>query len=440
MTTAQKIKCPKCGESISIDDALTHDLEDKLRKELEGKQKVKEAEIADEKKKLELEKSQLETDKKNAQVEITKKVNEKIATERVTLWKQAQSEAGKEKEAEKKMLEEQLAEKDRKLRTAQEKELEIRKEKNKLEEEKKNFELEKQRQLDEERSKIREQTAKHIAEEHRLKDAEKDKKLSDALLMNDELKRKLQQGSQQTQGEVSELELEELLRKSFPHDTIEPVPKGINGADIIQKVFSVSGSDCGSIAWESKHTKSWSEPWIAKLKEDQRKINADVAVIISEVLPKDIKSFACREGVWITDYNSALGLAMALRMQLIQVSTIKLSSVGKNEKMEVLYKYLSGTEFKHKVEAIVEAFVAMKKDLDSEKRSTTRLWAKREKQIEQVINNTARMYGDMQGLLGSAIQPIPALEAGENLPEEENEKDKSNDTKEEEINPEEIPF
>jgi len=329
-------------------------------------------------------------------------------------------------------------------------ELELRKGKIDLDNEKRAFELEKQRQLDAERSKIREDAQKKAEEDMHLKILEKEKQLQDAMKANMELQRKLQQGSQQTQGEVLELELEGLLGNWFTHDTIEPVPKGINGADVIQKVISNSGQQCGSIVWESKHTKAWSESWIAKLKEDQRKVSADVAVLVTEILPKDIKNFAYRDGVWITDQNSIFGLGTALRIQLIQATTIKLASVGKNEKMEVLYGYLSGTEFRHKVEAIVEAFVGMKQDLDKERRAMTRIWAKREKQIEQVVNNTAGMYGDVQGLLGTAIQPIAALEAGYDLIEEDEQdetveanKKKQEPKKqvvEEIIDPEDIPF
>ncbi len=308
-----------------------------------------------------------------------------------------------------------------------------RKSKIDLENDKRAFELEKQRQLDAERDKIREDAQKKAEEDMHLKILEKDKQLQDAMKANLELQRKLQQGSQQTQGEVLELELEELLKGWFTHDTIEPVPKGINGADVMQKVISNSGQQCGSIAWESKHTKAWSEQWVSKLKEDQRKIGADVAVIVTEMLPKDIKNFAYRDGVWIADQNSIFGLATALRIQLIQTTTIKLANVGKNEKMEVLYGYLSGTEFRHKVEAIVEAFVGMKQDLEKERRAMTRIWAKREKQIEQVVTNTAGMYGDVQGLLGTAIQPIAALETGPDLIEESEEVENKQEGKKVEV-------
>lgn len=518
----QKIICPHCKVEISLDEAITHQFEESIKKQIAEEQQAKQAEfakrekeIADKERVIAESKKSLEKDvaeqTEKAKVELEKEIRAKLSKEKDSeinalseelkskeksladarqaelnlrrektkfedekqafeLEKQRQLDQEREKiksdalkafeieqqaknidkEQEIKLLNEQLEANKKQLEETRAAELELRKSKIDLENDKRAFELEKQRQLDAERDKIREDAQKKAEEDMHLKILEKEKQLQDAMKANLELQRKLQQGSQQTQGEVLELELEELLKGWFTHDTIEPVPKGINGADVIQKVISNSGQQCGSIAWESKHTKAWSEQWVAKLKEDQRKVNADVAILVTEILPKDIKNFAYRDGVWITDQNSVFGLGTAIRIQLIQATTIKLASVGKNEKMEVLYGYLSGTEFRHKVEAIVEAFVGMKQDLDKERRAMTRIWAKREKQIEQVVNNTAGMYGDVQGLLGTAIQPIAALEAGYDLIEddEQDEIDEADKKKQEPkmqvvekaIDPEDIPF
>ncbi|MBI4651682.1 DUF2130 domain-containing protein [Candidatus Desantisbacteria bacterium] len=269
-----------------------------------------------------------------------------------------------EKELEKKFLEEQLTEKENKLREATEKELQIRKEKNNLEEEKKNFEIEKQRQLNEERKKIFEEASKKATEEQRYVIAQLQKQLTDATQAKDDLARKLEQGSQQTQGEVLELKLEEILKTEFLYDEIVPVPKGVIGADIIQKVIDRSGRECGQIVWESKKTKAWSESWIQKLKDDQRAIKADLAVIVSAVLPEGVKGFVFRDGVWICDIKLSTALASALRVILESITRERTMSVGKNEKMEILYTYLTGVEFKQRVEAIVEGFTTMKAGLD----------------------------------------------------------------------------
>lgn len=418
----KKIICPNCKTEISLDEAITHQFEEEIKKQITEEQQSKQAEI------LNKEKQIIEKEKKLIESKKTfdKDVAEQAEKAKIEIEKDLRLKIYKEKEEEIKSLANDLKEKEILVAEARQAELDIRREKNKFEDQKRAFELEKQRQLDSERDKIREDAQKKAEEEMHLKILEKEKQLQDAIKVNMELQRKLQQGSQQTQGEVLELELEELLKGWFTHDTIEPVAKGINGVDVIQKVFTNSGQYCGLIAWESKYTKAWSEQWVSKLKEDQRKINADIAVLVTEVLPKDIKNFSYYNGVWITDQNSLFGLGTALRIQLIQATTIKLSSIGKNEKMEVLYGYLSGTEFRHKVEAIVEAFVGMKQDLDKERRSMTKIWSKREKQIEQVVNNTAGMYGDIEGLLGSAIQPITALEAGHDLIEDEDENEEYN--------------
>lgn len=265
------------------------------------------------------------------------------------------------------------------------------------------------KKLDSEREKIRHMTLEKAMEEHRLKDLEKENQISDMRKQIDELKRKSEQGSQQRQGETLELELEDILRNEFPLDHIEPVPKGIRGADVLQKVHNQSGC-CGTIIWESKNAKVWKDSWIAKLKDDQRAVKAEIAVLMTTTLPNDVKNFAHINGAWVTNYTSIVGLATALRINLIQVATTKLASEGKNSKMEILYNYLSGSEFRQKVEAIAEAFVSMKKDLDQEKRAMMRIWSKRDKQIERVINNTATMYGDMQGIIGASMPQIESLE------------------------------
>jgi len=414
MKKVQTIICPKCEKEIPLDNILTHKIEEEIRKDFEKRQQENELELKKKEESIKKREEGLET-----------KINERIEAEKSKIKTQVESDLKKENADELNFLKEELSKKEQTLSEVRKESVELRKEKAKLADEKAAFELEKEKQLEAERENIKEEAHKQFSEEHQLKDAEKDKKLQDAIKMNEELKRKLQQGSQQTQGEVLELGLEDNLKTEFPFDVIEPVPKGIKGADVIQKVHTKTAKFVGTIIWESKHTKTWSDGWISKLKNDQRTISAELAVLVTEVLPNDIKSFDFRDGIWITDYRSAIGLATALRSQLTQVATTKMAAVGKNEKMEVLYNYLSGTEFKHKIEAIVEAFVGMKEDLDKEKRTFDRIWAKREKQISQVVTSTASMYGDMQGLIGSSMQSIPALEAGV---EEENE-DQKEDSK-----------
>jgi hypothetical protein len=224
------------------------------------------------------------------------------------------------------------------------------------------------------------------------------------------LKRRAEQGSQQLQGEVQELQLETLLRSKFPHDTIEPVPKGEHGGDVLQRVISPLGQASGTILWESKRTKNWSDGWLAKLRDDQRTAKAEVAIIISQVLPKGIQTFDFVEGVWIAQPQAALPVAVAMRQSLMEIATARQASEGQQTKAELLYQYLTGPRFRQRVQAIVEAFSSMKEDLDKEKKAILKQWAKREEQIERVMQSTVGMYGDLQGIAGKTIQEIKGLD------------------------------
>jgi hypothetical protein len=214
----------------------------------------------------------------------------------------------------------------------------------------------------------------------------------------------------ETQGEVLELDLEQTLHSQFIHDIIKPVPKGIKGADVIQEVRDASLNECGKIIWEAKNTKKWSPQWLQKLKDDQREIGANIALLVSVALPDGIKSFGMIDGVWVTDIQSYKPLASALREQLIQVSFARNASQGKSEKMDIMFNYLSGDEFRQRVEAIVDTFSNMQVQLNKEKRAMERIWKEREKQIQRISTNTIGMYGDVRGIIGSSVQTIPALE------------------------------
>ncbi|MFZ3058499.1 MAG: DUF2130 domain-containing protein [Candidatus Methanoperedens sp.] len=450
----QVIICPNCQTKIPLTEAISHQIREKMHKEFdaeflkkekefkekfekEAKQKAEEAiavdledlrgQISEKDKKLkEAQKAELDLRKQKRELEESKK---KFELEKAKKHEELEAEFLKkekefkekfEKEAKQKAeeaiavdledLRGQISEKDKKLKEAQKAELDLRKQKRELEESKRNFELEMAKKLDEERENIRNTTLELAMEEHRLKDLEKDEKITGMIKQIDDLKRKAQQGSQQTQGEAIEQELEKILRANFPLDRIEPVPKGIRGADVLQKIYDQSGICCGTIIWESKNAKVWKDSWIAKLKDDKSAVGADVAVLMTTTLPNEVKSFAHYKGAWVTNYTSRVGLATALRLNLIQVATMKLATEGKHSKMEVLYNYLSGSEFRQKVEAIVEAFEYMKTDLDKEKKAMMGIWSKREKQIERVVFNTATMYGDMQGIMGASMPQINSLE------------------------------
>ncbi len=381
--STNEIICPNCHTPISIDDVLTHQIENKLKKDFEDKERVLKASIEKENEK-------------------------KLQTLTADLTARVKADLTKEGELERKYLEEQVKDKDLKLKESAEKEIELRRQAVKLKEDKDRFELDKQRQLDEERKKIEEDASKRATELAQAQIDQLKKQNSDAIKANAELTRKLEQGSQQTQGEVQEMALEEMLKAEFIYDDILPVPKGVNGADVIQIVKNQSGIECGKIIWESKKTKAWTEGWIQKLKDDQRTVKADLAVIVTSVLPNGADAISNRDGVWVCDLKLAVSIATLLREQLLLIAREKAGSVGKNEKMEIIYGYLSGVEFRQRIEAIVEAFQGMNASLQKERLAYEKIWTEREKQIQKVIKNTVGIYGDVSGVV--QLQKIEALE------------------------------
>lgn len=369
-----QIICPHCKKTIPLTQALSHQIQEKYQKFYAQR--------------LGEEKTKIETTLRG---ELSKKLKNEMEFEM------------KDKINEVDELRKQN-------KTQQEQLLSVNRLMRQLKAESEQIKLEMEKKLAKEEERIRVEEKKRLNEEFRLNILEKEKKLQDAIKMNEELKRKLEQGSQQTQGEVLEMELENILQREFPYDEIRPVPKGIVGADIIQIVKNNLGKQCGSIIWESKRTKAWSNEWVSKLKDDQRVAKADIAVLISQILPGTIKHFGFLEGIWVGDYESITGLGLALRLNLIDLSTVKSSNVGKNEKMEVLYNYVSGIEFKHHVEAIVEAFSSMQDDLEKEKRWFVTKWSKQEKNIRRVIDNIFGMRGDLQSIIGKSLAEIKGLQ------------------------------
>ena len=267
-----------------------------------------------------------------------------------------------------------------------------------------------EKRVQESLTEIRQKARVEAEERLKLKVAEKEQQISSMQRQIDELKRKAEQGSQQLQGEVLELELEAALRAHFPHDAIEPVGKGEFGGDVVQRVITPAGQPCGALLWETKRTKNWTDCWLPKLRTDQRAAGAELAVLVSTALPKGVETFGFVDGVWVTDFRFVLPLAVALRQPLIEIAAARQAHEGQEMKMELVYQYLTGPKFRHRVEAIVEKFSEMQADLHRERKAMTRLWAKREAQIHGVIESTVGMYGDLQGIAGKAIQEIEGLD------------------------------
>ena len=410
--TSLKIVCPHCNKSIILDEALTLPLEKEISKKIEEENNLK------------IEKIKLDVAKKDKEIKdlkssVEEQIDVAVKEEKNKIMTEAKKKAEEQNSKELKDLNEQLTEKTKKLEIAEKQELQLRKEKRELDEAKKSFELELQRKLDTERKSIFEEASKKSLEEHNLKDKEKQKKIDDLTTQIGELKRKAEQGSQQTQGEVLEQELEQMLREQFTQDEIEPISTGVLGADILQKVCIRNGKVCGTILIESKNAKKWSNSWIQKLKNDQREAKADIGVIITTVLPEGISSFDCQEEIFIVSINQAIPVISILRNQLFELARVKSLNTGKDAKLEAIYQYLTGAEFKQKVQTIIESFSYMNEDLQREKRVMTKMWSKREKELQQVFNGVLGMYGGMQGILGSSMPEIKSLEMPSLLSEED---------------------
>ena len=375
-----QIVCPYCKKTIPLTEALSHRIK-------ENYQKIYQKRLLEERRKLE---EQLKIDlakkiKERLEIQIKDKINE-----------------NEELKKQNKIFQDQLLELNKLIRRLR------------FENEKQRLEMEKK--LIEEQDKIRRQQKDQLEKEFQLKILEKDKKLTDALKLVEEYKRKLEQGSQQLQGEVFELHLEEMLKKEFSLDEIKEVPKGARGADILQMVKNDFGKFCGTIIWELKRTKNWSDEWISKLKDDQRTVKAEIAILVSKVLPEDIKYFGFYRGVWVCLVEAALSLATVLRRSLIDIHTVKNSVVGKEEKKEILWRYLTSTEFQQRLSAVVEAHEQFQQDIEKEKRFFALKWAKQEKNIRKVIDNLLGVNGDLESIVGKVL---PELKTNLLLPEKE---------------------
>lgn len=404
-TNEPMVTCPKCKAPIKLTETLAAPFIEAARTEFTKEADRRETDISAREEALKTQAAKLEQDRKCVQ----KLVDEQVEQQRKALTASVREKIQRELGTEMSSLQEELDDKDKKLAVARKAELDLRKQQRELEDQRRELDLQKQRELDEERDKIRQATLKEAQEQGRLREKDKDKTIADLLSRVDEMKRKAEQGSQQSQGEVMELELENLLQRSFPGDAIEEVPKGVRGGDIIQRVCSSAHVACGAILWESKRTRNWSNGWLAKLRQDQRDAKAAVSILVTQAMPPGVEGFELIEGVWVTSWPCAVGLATALRQGLVEVASARRSLEGQQSKTEQVYKYLASPAFRNRVQGMVEAVVTMKQDLDKEKRAYQAQWAKREKQLEQVIMGTAGMYGDFQGIIGATLPEIEGI-------------------------------
>jgi hypothetical protein len=406
MSNNSTIQCPNCRHEFPIESALSQKIESDIR----GKYLKR---FQEDKQKLETEKAQLAKDSEQLRLQAENQeriVQDRLRLARTQLQEEAIKKAASDMQVQMEMLNKELTEKSQKLKESQVKELElIQKEKSILEKEE-NLKLEMEKQMLARQKEIEERVKKMESERTDLKIKELEKKLADQVELAETMRRKAEQGSMQLQGEVMELALEQLLRNSFPFDTVEEVAKGVKGADCMQLVRNNVAELCGKIIYESKRTKAFTQEWIEKLKKDMRAQQADLAVIVTEVLPRDMEAFGFRDGVWICRFSEVKALAFLLRDSLIRVHSAVVSQENRGDKMQLLYNYLTGNEFRQNIEAVMEGFVALKDSITREKIQMEKLWKEREKQLDKVLLNTTQFYGSIKGIAGNAIGTIRYLE------------------------------
>lgn len=408
------ITCPSCKSDIKLTESLAGPLVEQTRRafaeQLSAKDQLvaqAQAEVAAEKKRIELERQAIDATLSAKMDEARKQ----IAADEAERAKRVVAADMEERDRKFVELQETLASREEKLRLSQAAEAEMLKKQRELDDKLREVDLAVQRQVNEGLEAVR-ATAKQEAEDAlSLKVKERDTQIASMQQKIEELKKKAEQGSQQLQGEAQELMLEDMLRARFPFDQIEPVGKGEFGGDVLQRVINPAGQVCGSILWETKRTRTWSDGWLSKLKGDLRAAKADLALIVSHALPRDIETFGQMEGVWITGPKCAMPVAMSLRESLVLMNGVRAAGEGQQTKSALMYDYLTGPRFRHRIEAVVEKFSEMQDDLASERKATMKRWAKREQQLHTVLDSTAGLYGDLQGIAGRSMLEIEALEA-----------------------------
>jgi len=417
--SANHIKCPSCGNEFDVQDVLSADAEQKIKQQYEKQLQQSLAQINNEKRKLEEEQRVFE--------EKRKKENE-LFQQKLQVEKQ-KMEAGIQQELRKSitadfehkltLLQQNARDNEEKLKMARQKEMEYLQKEEALKVKEEEIELQAKRAMQKERERLAEEIRKMEAQkteareyEYQLKLKELEKQLDDQRKLAEEMKRKAEQGSMQLQGEAQELLLEEILKDHFPFDTIGEVGKGVEGADCIQVVRNHVGNDCGKIIFESKRTKAFNNGWIEKLKADMRNKQADVAILVTQAYPKEMTCFGEKDGVWICSFSEVLALTNALRHTIIRIAETKKAEENKGEKMQMLYGYLTGIEFRQQIETIVEGFLSMKNSISKERIQMEKIWKEREKQLERVLLSTSGMYGSIKGIAGASIGNIPLLEDG----------------------------
>ena len=412
----ETITCPKCNHKFPLSESISRQTIERYESEFDKafasqKKEMEEALVKEAERKATKQFSD-QIAQLNEKLQDSKAAEEEAQNLIAKAQADAKSKAMEEFSQEKKALAEELQEKNSKLTEFRQQELELRKQKLQMEEKQANFEVDFQRKLDEERKSLTEQIITKESNRFSMIEAEYKKKIDDAQKANEVMRHKLEQGSNQLQGEVLELEIENTLSSSFHQDKIEEVKKGVRGADVLQTVRTPYGQECGTIIWEAKRAENWNEKWLQKLKDDQQEAKAEIAVLVTTVMPKGITDVFMRSGdIWVVSPHVVKPVAEMLRVVLLEAQKLKQVNTGRNEKMELLYNYLSSAAFTQKIRTMLDAFESMRSDLEAEKKAIQKIWAKRQTQIERVTTSMSTVVGEIQGIAHEALPQVADFES-----------------------------
>lgn len=412
------IECPKCQTKIEISKAMTAQISDRIRQEVEAEVDARKQALDRDAQKLAKQKAALEKAQGDMEQRVKDGVEAGVVAQRAAVIAQAKKKAEEDVAAERRADAERVTELEGKLKASKQTELNLLKRERELKEKAESLELDVARRVKEETDAIRAAAKKQADDEYLLKHKETQEQNTALLAKVQDLTRKLEQGSQQAQGEALELVLEDVLARAFPRDEVVPVKKGVHGADVLQNVMDSSGLECGSILFESKNARNWSPAWLPKLREDQRDSKAAIAVLVTEAMPPETQHITQIDGVWICTKACVVELARALRAGLVEVAKGRQAADGKQSKAERTYEFVTGTEFRQRIAGMVEPLLALRKGLDKERAAMERIWAAREEEINAVVCGISGLYGTFQGIVGSTTLPtleqmdLPRLEAG----------------------------
>ncbi|MCB0507506.1 MAG: DUF2130 domain-containing protein [Bacteroidetes bacterium] len=405
-----KIKCPNCGTAIDVDELLNHQAEEKYRKAFENKLQQSNQLLAQQKTELAQQQQAFEEKKAKENELFQKRLDQKIEEEKQKIAQEQAKKIKEEFESNIKILQEEIVQRKQENNTLKEKELAFLKREEQLKEKEQELELQLQRKLKEERETLEQKIIKQEQEKNDLRFREYEKKLEQTQKALEDAQRKATQGSMQLQGEVQELALEALLKEAFPFDVIEEVGKGVRGADCVQIVRNNFGQVCGKIIYESKRTVAFANDWIEKLKTDMRAQNADIAIIVTQSMPKDMEQFGEKNGIWICTFHEVRALSHVLRQSILKVYAVAKAQENKGDKIHLLYDYLTGNEFTEQWKAIREGFLAMRHSIDSERAQMEKLWKAREKQLDKILLNSSHISGSIEGIAGTENIDIKLLD------------------------------